>query len=73
MVKLEEHTNGNHIYMRMKLDNGRIEEIDVYIREDGEQYKTSADNGAELDKTEEQKQNRKALREEIIRAFNELY
>lgn len=73
MVKLEEHTNGNHIYMRMKLDNGRIEEIDVYIREDGEHYKTSADNGAELDKTEEQKQNRKALREEIIRAFNELY
>lgn len=73
MIKLDEHTNGNHIYMKMKLDNGRIEEIDVYIREDGEYYKTSADYGAELDKTEEQKRNRKALREEIIKAFNELY
>lgn len=73
MIKLEEHTNGSHIYMKMKLDNGRIEEIDVYIREGGEHYKTSADYGAELDKTEEQKQNRKALREEIIKAFNELY
>lgn len=73
MIKLEEHTNGSHIYMKMKLDNGRIEKIDVYIREDGEHYKTSADYGKGLDKTEEQKRNRKALREEIIRAFNELY
>lgn len=73
MVKLVEHTNGSHIYMKMKLDNKRIEEIDVYIREDGEHYKTSADYGAELDKTEEQKQKRKELREEIIRAFKELY
>lgn len=73
MIKLVEHTYGNHIYMKMKLDNNRIEEIDVYIGEDGECYKTSADYGAELDNTEEQKQNRKELREEIIRAFKELY
>lgn len=30
-IKLAEHTNGNHIYMRMCLDNGRTEEIDVYL------------------------------------------
>ena len=42
MEKLAEHTNGTHIYMRMRLDNGRIEEIDVYLRKDGEHYKTSA-------------------------------
>lgn len=35
MEKLIEHTCGGHIYMKMQLDNKRIEEIDVYIREDG--------------------------------------
>lgn len=73
MVKLEEHTYGTHIYMKMRLDNGRIEEIDVYLRNDGEFYTTSADHGAELDKTEEQRKTRAELREEIIRTFKELY
>ncbi len=61
MVKLIEHTYGNHIYMKMQLDSGNIAEIDVYITAHGEIYKTSADNGAERDRVE------------IIRAFNELY
>ena len=46
--KLYEYTNGSHIYMKMRLDNGRIEKIDVYIRNDGEHYVTSADHGMEL-------------------------
>ena len=73
MVKLEEHTYGNHIYMKMRLDNGRIEEIDVCLRNDGEFYTTSADHGIELDKTEEQRKARAELRKEIIRTFKELY
>ena len=74
MEKLVEHTYGNHIYMKMRLDNGRIEEIDVYYTKDGGTiFKTSADNGAELDTTEEQKQKREALRLEIMNAFCELY
>ena len=32
-VKLTEQTNGPHIYMRLRLDSGRIEEIDAYITE----------------------------------------
>ena len=60
MEKLIEHTYGTHIYMKMKLDNGNIEEIDVYIREDKEHYKTSCDYDTEV-------------REEIIRTFNKLY
>lgn len=71
--KLIEHTYGSHIYMKIKLDDKRIEEIDVYIREDGFHYRTSADNGAELDQTEEQKQKRIELRNKIIKAFKELY
>ena len=72
-VKLNEHTYGTHIYMKMQLDNKRIEEIDVYIRETETIYKTSADNGLELCKTDEEKQAKLKLREEIINAFNELY
>ena len=46
--KLIEHTYATHIYMKMRLDNKRIEEIDVYLRSDREHYVTSADHGMEL-------------------------
>lgn len=63
MVKLAEQTNGNHIYMRMILDNRAIEEIDVYLDKDGnEKYVTSADHGNHLE-----------TRKMIIVAFKELY
>lgn len=71
-VKLVEHTYGTHIYMKMRLDDKRIEKIDVYIRNDGEHYVTSADHGMELYKGKEL-EDRKRLRQEIIDAFNELY
>lgn len=57
MKKIIEHTHGTHIYMKMELDNKSIEEIDVYIRDDGWHYKTSNEE----------------LREEIIKTFNKLY
>ena len=64
-AKLCERTNGAHIYMRLRLDSGRIVEIDVYLREDGITYRTSADHcpGDHPDD----------LRNQIISAFNELY
>lgn len=70
--KLIEHTYATHIYMRIKLDNKRIEEIDVYLRKDWEHCVTSADHGMELCSEERLKQKQK-LRQEIIDAFNELY
>lgn len=70
--KLIEHTYGTHIYMKMRLDNKRIEAIDVYLRKDGEHYITSADHGMELCNRESLKQKQK-LRQGIIDAFNELY
>ncbi len=70
--KLIEYTYGNHIYMKMRLDNKRIEEIDVYLRNDGEHYVTSADHGMELCSGESLKQ-KQNLRQEIIDTFNELY
>ena len=69
MIKLVEHTNGNHIYMKMRLDNGRIDEIDVFLDKNGKEiYKTSADHGMELDPESHTK-----VRNEIIEAFNKLY
>lgn len=63
-TKLVEHTYGTHTFMRMRV-NGRIEEIDVYWRENGPAYHTSADNSPDLPKPE--------IREMIIDAFNELF
>ena len=57
MKKLVEHTYGLHIYMKMELDNGRIEAIDVYLRDDGEHYKVSSPE----------------IADEIIATFNALY
>ena len=71
-VKLVEHTYGTHIYMKMRLDDKRIEEIDVYLRNDGEHYVTSADHVMELYKGKELEE-RKRLRQEIIDNFNRLY
>lgn len=56
--KITEHTYGTHIYMKLEID-GKQYEVDCYLRDDGEYYKTSA-NG-----TEE--------REKVIAAFKELY
>ena len=71
-IKLEEHTYGTHIYMKMILDNGRVEELDAYLRNDGEHYVTSADHGMSLYKGKEL-EDKKRLRHEIIDTFNELY
>ena len=62
MKKLIEHTYGSHIYMKLMLDKERIEEIDVYLKSDGNHtYITSADNS------------NNSLRNDIINAFNRLY
>lgn len=59
-TKLIEHTYGTHIYMKMLID-GKSEEIDVFIRECEEIYRTSGDSRND------------GSRERIIEAFNELY
>ena len=59
-VKLTEQTNGPHIYMRLRLASGRVEEIDAYISEEGWRYVTSADRTPEV-------------RLRIIAAFHTLY
>ena len=51
-IKLAEHTDGTHIYMRLRLDNKRIEEIDAYITETGWTYRTSADKSPDFPKPE---------------------
>lgn len=64
-TKLFEQTTGGHTYMRMRLDSGRIEEIEVFYRENGTTYRTSADHCPENHPA--------GLREQIIAAFEELF
>ena len=45
-IKLAEQTNGPHIFMRLRLDSGRVEEIDAYTTEKGWRYVTSAGGAA---------------------------
>lgn len=71
-IKMIEHTYGTHIYMKMRLDNNRIEEIDVYYNENGTRYVTSVDYGMEL-YTGKELEERKSLRQKIIDTFNSLY
>lgn len=47
-IKLAEQTNGPHIFMRLRLDSGRVEEIDAYTTEKGWHYVTSADRTPEI-------------------------
>jgi len=60
-TKLSEHTYGTHVFMRLRLDDGRTEEITAYVRENGWEYRTSADNRSVQ------------TRLRIIAAFHQLY
>lgn len=58
MEKITEHTYGGSAFMKLKL-NGKEYEVTCYFREEGQTYKTTADE------TED--------REKVIEAFNQLY
>ena len=60
MEKIREHTDGTHIYMKLQLDDGAIEEIDVYFPDGKMLYKTTGDGD-------------EAQRNHIISAFQTLY
>lgn len=60
MEKITERTYGAHIYMKLRLDDGAVEEIDVYFPDGRMSYKTSGDG----DETR---------RDKIISAFQALY
>lgn len=60
LKKLLEETNGNHVFMRLQFDSGRVEELDAYVTPEGWRYRTSADHTVEI-------------RLKVIAAFHELY
>ena len=60
MEKIIEHTDGAHAYMKLRLDNGSIEEIDVYFCRNETRYRTTGDGDT-------------ARRDNIISAFQSLY
>ena len=60
MEKIVERTEGTHIYMKLRLDDVTIEEIDVYLLDGGMRFKTTGDG-------DETRRNR------IVSAFRALY
>lgn len=40
IIKLLEETNGNHVFMRLQFDSGRVEELDAYITPEGVGFAT---------------------------------
>ena len=60
MEKIKEQTDGTHIYMKLQLDDGGIEEIDVYFPDGKMRYITTGDGD-------------EARRKQIISAFQTLY
>lgn len=60
VTKMVEHTYGLGAYMRMRFPEGTEEEISVFWRDGGEEYRTTADHDPER-------------RAAVIDAFNKLY
>ena len=60
VMKVTEHTYGLGSYMRIRFQDNSEEEISVFWREGGEQYRTTADGDP-------------AKRARIIEVFNALY
>ena len=60
MEKIAEHTDGAHAYMKLRLNDGTVEEIDAYFSAAGTRYRTTKDGDEDR-------------RQEIISAFQSLY
>ena len=69
-----EYTDGNksytHTFMRMQLDNGAIEEVDMFTDAKGKKYKTRLDDSIRIGGKGVTSKRR--MRMELINAFEEL-
>ena len=69
-----EYTDGNksytHTFMRMQLDNGMIEEVDMFTDAKGKKYKTRLDDSIRIGGKGVTSKRR--MRMELINAFEEL-
>ena len=69
-----EYTDGNkqntHIFMRMQLDNGAIEEVDMFTDAKGKKYKTRLDDSIRIGG--KGVTSKRKMRVELINAFEAL-
>lgn len=69
-----EYTDGNklytHTFMRMQLDNGMIEEVDMFINDKGKKYRTRLDDSIRVGGRGVTSKRR--MRIELINAFEAL-
>lgn len=69
-----EYENGNkqntHVFMRMQMDNGNIEEVDLFTDSKGKKYRTRLDDGIRVGGKGVTSKRR--MRMELINAFEAL-
>lgn len=72
-----EYDNGNkqniHVWMRFQMDNGDVEEVDLYTDDKGKKYHTRLDADIIAAPFRKRMSKKEKLRVEIIQAFNDLF
>lgn len=77
LASFVEHEIGNrqnkHVFMRMQMTNGDIEEVDMYIDDKGKKYCTRLDFEIKSASPRKRISKQEKLRREIIQTFEELF
>ena len=61
-----------HVFMRMQMSNGDIEEVDMYIDDKGKKYRTRLDSDIKSASPRKRISKKEKLRREIIQTFEQL-
>lgn len=76
LASFVEHEIGNrqnkHVFMRMQMPNGDIEEVDMYIDDKGKKYRTRLDSDIKSASPRKRISKKEKLRREIIQTFEQL-
>lgn len=76
LASFVEHEIGNrqnkHVFMRMLMPNGDIEEVDMYIDNKGKKYRTRLDSDIKSASPRKRISKKEKLRREIIQTFEQL-
>lgn len=61
-----------HVFMRIQMPNGDIEEVDMYIDDKGKKYRTRLDSDIKSASPRKRISKKEKLRREIIQTFEQL-
>lgn len=67
-----DNRQNKHVFMRMQMPNGDIEEVDMYIDNKGKKYRTRLDSDIRSASARKRISKKEKLRREIIQTFEQL-